>query len=283
MAALPTIIRCRVLPVYPKLKQVIPLPPEPIMQADGCKKNDCGRNAAKRLLPRTRREHPHRKRMILADGLASNGPHIKLLHQLNMRYIPGAKPGDHKFLFDWVASSPETRILETVDIDRKKYQFRYHNQVPLHDANHDWKVNFLECWETDAKGDKRCFSWVTDRKITERNAEMIMRAGRARWKVENETFNTLKNQGYHFEHNFGHGKNNLATVFANLMMLAFLIDQAQAMGCQLFQKAQKVAERPGYFWRKVRSRFDEWLLPDWETLYRCIAASPMELMLKYRK
>ena len=109
---------------------------------------------------------------------------------------------------------------------------------------------------------------------------MIMRAGRAHWKVENETFNTLKNQGYPFEHNFGHGKKNLATVFANLMMLAFLIDQAQAIDCQLFQKAQKAAERPGYFWHKVRSRFDEWLLPDWE---RCIAASPMELMLKYRK
>ena len=78
-------------------------------------------------------------------------------------------------------------------------------------------------------------------------------------------------QGYHFEHNFGHGKKNLATVFANLMMLALLIDQAQAIGCQLFQKAQKAAERPGYFWHKVRSRFDEWLLPDWETLYRSIA------------
>ena len=210
--------------------------------------------------------------MILEDGLASNGPHIKkLLQQLNMRYIPGAKPGDHKFLFDWVASSPETRTLETVDIDRKKYPFCYHNQVPLHDANYDLNVNFLECWETDAKGDKRGFSWVTDRKITERNAEMIMRAGRARWKVENETFNTLKNQGYHFEHNFGHGKKNLATVFANLMILAFLIDKAQAIGCQLFQKTQKVAERPRYLWRKVRSRFDEWLLPDWETLYRSIA------------
>ena len=105
------------------------------MQADGSRKRDCERNAAKRLLPRIRREHLHLKLMILADGLASNGPHIKLLQQLNMRYILGAKPGDHKFLFDWVASSPETRTLETVDIDRKKYQFRYHNQVPLHDAN----------------------------------------------------------------------------------------------------------------------------------------------------
>ena len=54
-----------------------------------------------------------------------------------------------------------------------------------------------------------------------------MRAGRARWKVENETFNTLKNQGYHFEHNYGHGQQHLSVVLAMLMMLAFLLDQVQ--------------------------------------------------------
>ena len=34
-----------------------------------------------------------------------------------------------------------------------------------------------------------------------------------RWKIENETFNTLKNQGYHAEHNFGHGNQYLAYNF----------------------------------------------------------------------
>ncbi|NKQ39440.1 MAG: hypothetical protein HF967_08280, partial [Methanosarcinales archaeon] len=48
-------------------------------------------------------------------------------------------------------------------------------------------------------------------------------------------FNTLKNQGYQFEHNFGHGDNNLSVVFAMLMMLAFLVDQIQQLACKLFQ------------------------------------------------
>ena len=65
---------------------------------------------------------------------------------------------------------------------------------------------------------------MTDFKITQKNAYEIMRGGRACWKIENETFNTLKNQGYHFEHNFGLGKNHLSEVFAMLMMLAFLVD-----------------------------------------------------------
>jgi hypothetical protein len=30
---------------------------------------------------------------------------------------------------------------------------------------------------------------------------------------DNETFNTLKNQGYHIEHNYGHGEKNLSMMF----------------------------------------------------------------------
>ena len=42
------------------------------------------------------------------------------------------------------------------------------------------------------------------------------------------------------------------------------------MCCQLFQAAQEKEGRPKYYWSKV-SRFDQWLLPDWETLYGSIA------------
>ena len=58
----------------------------------------------------------------------------------------------------------------------------------------------------DSKGEMtyRC-SWVTDIPLEAHNVEKVVRAARARWKIENEGFNTLKNQGYHLEHNFGHG------------------------------------------------------------------------------
>ena len=82
-----------------------------------------------------------------------------------------------------------------------------------------------------------------------------MRSGRARWKIENETFNTLKNQGYHFEHNFGHDNQHLATVFANLMMLAFLVDQVQQKCCKLFQTAQQTAISKIRFWPQMRDLF----------------------------
>src|SRR5262245_24200917 len=85
----------------------------------------------------------------------------------------------------------------------------------------------------DAQGQP--FRWVTDVRVSTRNVYALRRGGRARWKIANETFNTLKNQGYHFEHNYGHGEQNLSVVVATLMRLAFLVDQTQQLCCALFR------------------------------------------------
>ncbi len=257
--------------VHPDHREVFPLAPEPIMQQDGANKNDCERNAAKRLLTDTRREHPHLKLIVVEDGLASNAPHIRLLQELDYRFILGAKPGDHPFLFDWVARTPGTVEFETTDEQGVLHRFRYHNAAPLNDANFDLAVNFLEYWETSPSGKVQHFSWVTDMPVSDANAIKLMRGARARWKIENETFNTLKNHGYHFEHNFGHGYHHLSTVMVHLMMLAFLIDQIQQRCCTLFRRALHKAQSKSRFWNKVRGLFQHYLIPDWEALYRGIA------------
>ena len=257
--------------VHPAQREVFPLAPEPILKGDGARQNDCERNAAKRLLKDVRREHPHLKLAVVEDGLASNGPHIELLKQLDMRFVLGAKPGDHAHLLQWVEATPATKVVEIADADGVRHRFRYLNGAPLNDAHLELEVNFLDYWETRPNGKERHFSWVTDLLIDESNVMDPMRAGRARWRIENETFNTLKNQGYRFEHNFGHGENRLSTVFAYLMMLAFLIDQIQQRCCRLFRAAQAKAGRALYFWEKLRAMFLEFALPDWDTLYRSLA------------
>ena len=257
--------------VHPEQREVIPFPPEPIIQQDGSNKNDCERNASKRLLRSLRREHPHMKLIVVEDGLASNGPHIQLLKELDLRFILGAKQSDHTFLFDWVDNTSTTVTKEIVDDDGVIHRFRYLNEAPLNETHFDLQVNFLEYWEIKPTGKTQHFSWVTDIAITTANLMSLMQGGRARWKVENETFNTLKNQGYHFEHNFGHGYQHLSTVMAHLMMLAFLVDQIQQHCCPLFQDAQRTAKRPRYFWQRLRSLFFDYLIPDWDTLYRGIA------------
>jgi hypothetical protein len=103
--------------------------------------------------------------------------------------------------------------------------------------------------------------------ITKDNVFKIMRGGRARWHIENETFNTLKNQGYQFEHNFGHGYRYLSTIFAMLMMLAFLIDQAQALCCQSFKQALVKKKRKIRLWEFLRNACQFFLWDSWEALY----------------
>jgi len=260
--------------VHPEHKEVFPLAPEPILRADGAKKNDCERNAAKRLLTDLRREHPHLKLIVVEDALASNGPHIRHLQALDLRFILGVKQGDHPVLFDWVAASEHTTETTFSENNGFRHRFRYLNGVPLNDANFDLEVNVLDYWEHAPNGSVTHFAWVTDLPVEDSNLMTLMRGARARWKIENETFNTLKNQGYHFEHNFGHGHQHLSTVLMHLMMLAFLIDQIQQRCCRLFQAALAAAKSKTRLWHKLRSRFDLCLIPDWETLYRSIIAPP---------
>lgn len=224
--------------VHPDQPVVIPLAPEPIIKGDGATKNDCERNAAKRLLKDFRREHPHLKALIVEDGLASNYPHLSLLDELRLDYIIGVKPGDHTYLFDWIRDLKGDTYTKT-DQDGTAHEFACYHDVPLNDAHYDYRVNVLVYTETKPSGKQQRFSWVTRLSITEETAYPLMRAARARWQIENETFNTLKNQGYNFSHNYGHGYENLCSVMTMLMLLAFLIDQVQQLCCQGYQKARK--------------------------------------------
>ena len=89
--------------------------------------------------------------------------------------------------------------------------------------------------------------------------------------THHETFNTLKNQGYGLEHNYGHGQQHLATVFAVLTMLAFLVDQVQELGCRLFQAARARFHSRTSLWERMRALFTDFRIADWATLWRAIA------------
>lgn len=255
--------------VHPEHREVIPLAPEPIVKGDGESKNDCERNASKRLLCDLRREHPHLKIIVVEDGLASNFPHLSLLDELNMDYIIGVKSGDHAYLFDCLHGlSPH--VHEHTDENGTQHKFHSYVSVPLNSANQSYRVNVLEYWETKKNGSMQHFSWVTKRAITKENVYQIMRAGRCRWRIENETFNTLKNQGYHFEHNYGHGDENLCSVMTMLMMLAFLIDQVQQLCCRVYQKARQHCGPKSVLFEKVRSLLGLVIFESWHLLYTFI-------------
>jgi len=260
--------------VHPDFKEVIPLMPEMIIKQDGETKNDCERNACKRFFAQLRIDHPHLPLCITEDALSGNAPHIKSLKKFNLRFVLGVKPGDHAFLFDYVNLAAQKRqVVEFEVTDKKKpkitHRYRFLNDVPLNKSNQDVRVNFMEYWEITEKKTKH-FSWITDFHITQGNAYEIMRTGRVRWKIENETFNTLKNQGYHFGHNFGLGKQNLSGVFAMLMMLAFLVDQTQQLTCNLFRSVWRKLGSKRALWEQIRAFFMNHKLDSMTQLYKVL-------------
>jgi hypothetical protein len=113
---------------------------------------------------------------------------------------------------------------------------------------------------------------VTDIDLSKKSLHEYQKAGRCRWRVENETFNTLKNQGYCLEHNYGHGKQNLTTVLALLMFLAFAVDQIQEACCGLFNAAIQQAGRRIRLWESIRSHLRHFEFESFADLYQAIAS-----------
>lgn len=256
--------------VHPEISQVIPFCPEAILNIDGNMKNDCERNAAKRFLEKFRKEHPFLKVIVIEDSLASNAPHLQLLESYKMKFIIGAKRGDHEHLFQQLDNSQEVQYYEMHDDKGSLHQFHFLNGLELNKSNPDLKVNLIEYMETLPNGKEIKFSWVTNFTITRENVYKLMRGGRARWKIENETFNTLKTLGYNFEHNFGHGKKYLASVFSLLMVLAFLIDQIQALLCDCFKIARQAQRTFRTLWEMMRAFFSHIILESWDQFYKLL-------------
>src|SRR6476620_5934728 len=260
--------------IHPDVRTVIPLMPEPIGTHDGTDKNDCERNAAKRFIVKLRQDHPHLKFIVTEDSLSSNAPHIETLQNHALHFILGVKEGDHTFLFQQVQAAEHAgRVTSYERHDRAArvvHRFRFVNDVPLNASHVDVRVNFIEYWEL-GEDKVQHFSWVTDLRVSTRHVFRLMRGGRARWKIENETFNTLKNQGYNFEHNYGHGTQNLAVVFATVMMLAFLVDQTQQLCCALFQAVWAKLGSKRLLWERMRALFYGYHLESmrelWEALW----------------
>lgn len=246
--------------VHPQKKCVFILDVEPIIRQDGNEKNDCERNAAKRLQTNFDKQYSKKSKkysfLFVEDALYANVPHIKDLISKGQHYILNVKPDSHKTLFARVEAKRKKEELQIFSYKEGKvtHHFEYLNEVQLCDTS-DLKVNFMQYQQTDAKGKTTTFTWITNIKIEDHTLMQIMRAGRARWKVENETFNTLKNLGYHFEHNFGHGNEHLGTIFTYLMLMSFYIDQLVEYTCPIFKEIHRKIGTKIKFWQTIKSIF----------------------------
>lgn len=261
----------------PHMHQVLPMAPEPVANSDGNTKQDCEINAGKRIVKKIRRTHPKLKMVITADGLYSKQPFIDVLKANRMSFILVAKPTDHKLLFEWVDELDglgQGGHLQFSDDKGRRHVYRWVNQVPLNGSRNADQVNFFEYWLYTNHKVTYHNSWVTDLDINTNNIVELVRAGRARWKIENETFNTLKNQGYHIEHNFGHGQRFLANTFFVLNLLAFYIHQILELCDRGYQYCRSKFSSRKEYWNNLRAIIRIMLFRDFDHLLRNVADPP---------
>ena len=210
--------------VAPGQSKVVPLRPEFIAKQDGAEKQDCERAAVKRW----HATHGARRSLcvqsisptIFSPATASSR---RSKMAATTSSSPARKARTRRSTISSTAPEPE-RHQEKIHKGKTSETFRYRfiEKVPLRDSKDAVLVNWIGFEILDAKGVvKYKTALVTSLPVKKSNVAEIMACGRARWKIENESFNVLKNHGYELEHKLGHGESFLAMTLAALNMLAF--------------------------------------------------------------
>jgi hypothetical protein len=262
--------------VAPGHKQVLPLPPEFIAPQDGAEKQDCERNAAKRWLAQHGATVAHLRPVYLGDDLFACQPIVAAIHDAGGNFILTCKPSSHKTIAEYLHGAELQEHRQTVCKRGKRTTtvYRWLSAVPLRATGDAIMVNWFSIEILNAKGKRTYYnSFVTDLAITSDSVAELAACGRARWKIENETFNVLKTNGYNLEHNFGHGKKTLASVLVTLNLLAFAFHTAAYLGVFAW-RAAVAARGPTYrFFEHLRTITAYVVFRDWPHLLQSIAAA----------
>lgn len=242
--------------VSPGHDKVVPLRPEFITPQDGALKQDCEINAAKRWLSAQAARYATGNDTLLGDDLYAHQPFCRQVLLHGFHFLFTCKPTSHTHLAGWVEALEPGRSLHTLKQRVKgpsnrweHHEYRWAEGVPLTDSDDALKVNWCELTVTDAEGTVLYRnSYITDWQITAENVAGLVAAGRARWKIENENNNVLKNQGYHLEHNFGHGKQHLSALLLTMNLLAFGLHTLLELGDESYRLVrQAVGARRKFF------------------------------------
>jgi hypothetical protein len=260
--------------VAPGQSKVVPLAPEFIAKQDGAEKQDCERNAVKRWHEKHGARLKPLRPVYLADDLFACQSVVEMLMVAGDDFIFTCKETSHKALYDFIDGAEPERHQVKVRKGKTTETHRYcfFEAVPLRDGADAVLVNWIGFEILDAKGVvKYKTALVTSLDVTKENVAEIVACGRARWKIENESFNVLKNHGYELEHNFGHGEKYLAMTLAALNMLAFAWHTLLDLLEPPWKKAREAAEKRTSFFAYLGMLTSFVVFPSWPELLEALA------------
>ena len=153
-------------------------------------KQDCESKAFVCLAEKLKKNFPRLPICIVADELYVSTRVLQTCKEKGWDYIIRYKEG----------SAPSiAKEYERIPEKNRVGKAEYVNGVVFN----DFDVNVLKYTEKRVKKDKEIiieYVLITSIKITDRNAEKLVRAGRNRWKIENQGFNRQKRWQGNIEH-----------------------------------------------------------------------------------
>lgn len=260
--------------VAPEQAQVFPLPPAFVSPQDGHLKQDCELTAAIRWLQQWGARLAPWRATLLGDDLYCHQPFCEQVLAQGCDFVFVCLPPSHPLLYEWVADFTRTGEVPTLvktrwtGRQRLTDTYRWLNDLPLRDGNEALHVGWCELTTTDANGQVLYRNaWASSKPINADNVVALVAAGRSRWKIENENNNTLKTQGYRFEHNYGHGKQHLAALLATLTLLAFLAHTALDLLDQRYRAVRQQLPSRRTFFEHLRALTQYLVFASWEQLF----------------
>jgi tRNA A37 threonylcarbamoyladenosine modification protein TsaB len=259
--------------VAPGHTQVLPLPPEFIAPQDGAEKQDCERAAAKRWLARHAVALARFRPVYLGDDLYACQPIAQAIRDTGGNFILTCKPGSHQTVTEYL-TGVELKEHRQVVVQRGKKTtcvYRWLTEVPLRGTADALVVNWFSIETFNAAG-KSTYrnAFVTDLPVTADTVAELAACGRARWKIENETFNVLKAKGYNLEHNFGHGKQTLSSLLVSLNLLAFAFHTVANLCVRAWSTAVAARGAKYRFFEHLRTITAYIVFPCWQALLEAI-------------
>jgi len=260
--------------VKPGKNWVLPLRPEFVEPQQGYDKQDCESRAARRWLESNASRYAALDPVYLGDDIYAKQPVCEAVLAAGAHFLFVCKPDSHKTIAEYLTGVEVPTCSRKIKRGKKFFTctWRWMAGVPIRDGKDALAVNWLEITIRDADG-KITYrnSFITDLPVDAQTVEDLAAAGRARWKIENETFNTLKTKGYNLEHNFGHGKNNLSAVLATLNLIAFAIHRAAELADAAWQAAIEAAGARARFFANMRALTAYLVFPSWNSLLETMA------------
>ena len=259
----------------PGQPHVLALEPEFIVPQDGHDKQDCEQQAIKRWVRRNAEHFEPWSVTVLADDLHSHQPLCEVLLENKLHFILTCKPESHPTLYQELELLTKVQGAHQAHMIRRwkkghYEQWRYHwvQDVPLRTGKDVLRVNWCEVTAIREDTGEQTYhnAWITSHELTAETAEAVADAGRARWKVENEGFNVLKNRGYEFEHNFGHGHQHLSALLLTMLWLAFLFHSVLHLTCTTYQAIRHALGARREFFNHVRTLACYLYFPSWDDM-----------------